>query len=150
MVQKYASDPKIGASSNVPHPYPSDGANVWFRNVMEQMRKEVSVVFAIALDNDFAGVISLNNLNLDTKTADIDYWVRVDFHNQGVGTEAVGRVINYAIKLGIEKLKSGCLESNHASRSVLRKNGFSLVGQDKIVEGKFTGQDIIIYEKHCS
>ena len=150
LVQRYVSDPIIGASSNVPHPYPSDGARAWYKNVMDNRIKGVSIVFAITRDQDFAGVISLNGLNLDTGTANIDYWVRADFHNQGIATEAVGRVLDYAVKLGIVIFKSGCLESNHGSRSVLRKNGFSSVAQDTIEEGKFAGQEIVLYEKLCS
>lgn len=150
MVQRYASDPNIGATSNVPYPYPSDGAIAWYKNVMKNKENGISIVFAIIRDQEFAGVISLNKLNLDTKTADIDYWVRADFHNKGVATAAVGRLLHYATKLGIQKFQSGCLESNKASQSVLEKSGFAAAGKNTIREGKFAGHEFIHYEKLCS
>ena len=150
LVQRYASDPKIGETSNVPNPYPANGAKVWYERIVENKEKGVSIVFAISRNEGFAGVISLNNLDLKTKRADIDYWVRADLHNRGIATEAVRKLINYANDLGVEVFGSGCLASNFASQSVLRKNNFSIISTNTITEGKFSGKEFIHFQRICT
>jgi ribosomal-protein-alanine N-acetyltransferase len=141
-VQRYASDPKIGATSNVPVPYPDDGANQWFRYVEAKIAAGSSRVFAIEDDGEFCGVIALNCIDGSRREAQIDYWVAVPFQQQGVATEAIAKCIEYASsELAIRRFSSGCLAVNEASARALLRNGFCELEREILHSGKFSGQE---------
>jgi RimJ/RimL family protein N-acetyltransferase len=141
LVQRYASNPKIGETCNVPNPYPIDGAKAWYKHIKDNQAKGICEIFTIEFNQNFAGIISLNKLDLVTRKADVDYWVRSDLHNRGIATEAVRMLIEYAMTLGVETFNSGCLSSNLASKSVLQKNGFAIVSTETLRDGKFSGKE---------
>jgi len=124
-VQRYASDPRIARSSNVPHPYPEDGGVAFVERVMAGRADGHQYAFAIQCDGHFAGIMTLNAVDRAAGTAELDYWVAVPFWNQGVGTVAAREAIQYAFEeLNLSTLQSACLSSNLASARVLEKNGF--------------------------
>jgi len=128
-VQEFAADPEIGKTSNVPHPYPADGAWTWYARILTRMDQNESWVFAI-LDTGFAGVLSLNSISQESKTCEIDFWVARPAWGKGVCTEAVNQSLLYCKHvLGIHAAFSACLARNPASGRVLVKNGFENIGQ---------------------
>ena len=144
-VHEYASDPIISDTSNVPNPYTREMADDWFAAVTTRQKQGISKVFAILHDGNFAGVISLNRINAESGTADVDFWVAVPYQNKGVATAAIGEVITYAkSKLGLKILTSGGLARNSATHAVQSKNGFEVVEQFQLKEGKFAGEDYLI------
>lgn len=149
-VQIYASDPIIGKTSNVPSPYPENGAEQWYRHVKKNIQNGSSKVFAILFQDEFAGIVSLNKMDIDSRSADVDYWVRADFHGKGIATKAVDIALSQARKLGISNFHSGCLATNVASINVLIKNGFSKSGCNVIGSGKFVGKDFLSMRKSYS
>jgi len=141
-VQRYASDPKIGATSNVPVPFPDDGAKQWLRYVEEKIAAGSSRVFAIEDDGEFRGVVALNCIDGGRGEAQIDYWVAVPFQQRGVATEAIAKCIEYAIsEHGIRRFSSGCLAVNEASARALLRNGFRELECEILNSGKFSGQE---------
>lgn len=144
-VHKYASDKLISDTSNVPHPYSREMADDWFKIITTRQESGQAKVFSILSDNEFVGVITLNNINLESKQAEIDYWVAVNYHGRGIATLAVAELIKHASDiLGIKTFISGALARNIASHKVQKKNGFRIVEEFKLKEGKFTGEDYII------
>ncbi|MGF1771483.1 GNAT family N-acetyltransferase [Vibrio wakamikoensis] len=144
-IQSHASNPEIGKMSNVPSPYPPDGAKAWFAHVLPLIKSNRVKVFVIENDGDFSGLITLNNLSIKDKRASVDYWIRADFHGKGIGTQAVKKVIEIAASLGIEKFSSGCLARNTGSKKVLLKNGFEFNESIVARNGKFMGEDILLF-----
>jgi len=141
LVQKYASNPLIGETSNVPSAYPSDGAEFWFSVVEERMKKSISKVFAINEERQFCGIITLNSIDHIKKIAELDYWVAVEYQNRGIASKAVSLAIDHARnRVGLTTLMSGCLNKNPASGRVLEKNGFSNINNFVIGSGKFKGE----------
>jgi ribosomal-protein-alanine N-acetyltransferase len=62
--------------------------------------------------------------------AEIGYRIGRDFAGHGLATEAVRRVCELARSVyGLKRLRAGTAAVNHASQSVLRHNGFALVGE---------------------
>lgn len=145
LVQKYASDPEIGKLSNVPSPYPENGAETWYNHVVSLQNIGCSKVFTIVYNNEFAGIISLNEIVKSEHKANIDYWVRSDLHSKGIGTFAVKCVINHAKQLGLKNFYSGCLRRNVGSKKVLLKNGFNVIQQFTLTEGKHHGEDMLLF-----
>lgn len=146
-VQKYASNPEIGKMSNVPSPYPENGAQSWYKHVVSVQNRGHSKVFTIVFKNEFAGIISLNEIAKSEYKAKVDYWVRSDLHSQGIGTLAVHCVLKQGRKLGLKCFYSGCLGRNVGSKKVLLKNGFNIERQFTLLEGKHQGEEMILFSK---
>jgi [ribosomal protein S5]-alanine N-acetyltransferase len=141
-VQLYASDPKIGATSNLPSPYPQDGALQWFSAVSERIAAGQSQVFAVVFNDSFCGVISLNAINEVTKSAELDYWIAIPFQRRGIATEAASLAVGYGAKtLQSRQIFSTCLSSNEASARVLERNGFIEISRHQLKSGKFVGHE---------
>lgn len=143
LVQKYADHPQIGATSNVPFPYPENAAIQWYGHISKKIETNACLVFAIKSENEFRGVISLNNIDLANQTAELDYWVTVEYQGMGIATQAVAAAVNRAKDaFGIEVLYSSSLSRNLASARVLEKNGFKEYAQSVLDAGKFNGETI--------
>jgi RimJ/RimL family protein N-acetyltransferase len=145
-VQKYASNIEISKTCNVPHPYPENGGEGWTKFVISRRKEGISYAFAILYNGHFSGVITLNAVNHDNKTAELDYWVAYEYWGKGVGTAAASKAIEYAFReLGLHTLKSGCLVKKPASGRILEKNGFTPFDEGTFSDGKFKGQRFIRY-----
>lgn len=140
-LQKFAADPQIGATSNVPSPYPEDAARSWYKEARSRVERHESCVFAIRYDGTVCGVVSLNNINEANRTAEVDYWVAVEHQNKGIATEAARLAAQHAQNaLGLKALYSSCLARNVASSRVLEKNGFEELEGNILDTGKFKGE----------
>lgn len=145
-VQRYASDARLAATCNVPHPYPSDGGQIFVERCIYARKSRQRFPHAILLDGQLVGVISLNLPDFENLTAEVDYWLAVPFWGRGIMTGAVGLVTNIAFEdLGFRRLFSGCWIKNPASCRVLEKNGFieiPSVVNDGDFGQKFLGETI--------
>lgn len=140
-LQKYALNPIIDATSNVPNEYPSNGAEFWYSVVEERVEENISKVCAINEEGNFCGVITLNSIDYNKKTAELDYWVAVEYQNKGIASKAVSLVTDEAKRcVGLTTLMSGCLTKNTASGGVLEKNKFNEIGSYGLKKGKFIGE----------
>jgi len=140
-VQSHAAHPSIGATSNVPSPYPENGAATWFALVSTRITAGQSEVFAITFDQAFCGVISLNGICRESYSAELDYWVAVPFQRKGIASRAAALAISHVqLNLGLQNLLSSCLASNKASTLVLERNGFVEFERAEVESGKFQGQ----------
>ena len=144
LVHKYGSDRKISNTSNVPYPYTKEMANEWFETISLRQKAGLSKVFAISLDSHFVGVISLNDINLESNSAEIDYWISFQHQGNGFATAAIKQVVSYAKGLNITDLYSGCLARNKASITAQKKNGFRSVKTYRLSEGKFSGEEYVL------
>jgi len=129
-IQRCASDPRVSATCNVPHPYPADGAQRWLERTLQSTGEKKNAVFLVLAERAFCGIMSVNAIDWEKGCAELDYWIAGDYQGIGVGTEAVRLAIQRARgELGLKVLFSGCLVSNAASGRILQKNGFREVGR---------------------
>ncbi|MEM1042452.1 MAG: GNAT family N-acetyltransferase [Bacteroidota bacterium] len=132
-VQRLASDPAIGATSNVPSPYPDGGAEAWIASEVDKRTAGRSYAFAV-LDatGEVVGVVTLVGVDLEAGTAGLGYWIGVPYWGRGYATAAARACVRYAREaLGLRRIGAACLERNRASRRVLEKAGFEVVGPGK-------------------
>ncbi|OAB42348.1 GNAT family N-acetyltransferase [Paenibacillus antarcticus] len=140
-VQEYASDYRISQTSNIPNPYPEGGGASWARMVISRREQGISFVFSIFEEDLFAGIMSLNAINNDDRSAELDYWIAVPYWNRGIGTEAAKQAIKYAFEdMKLETIRSACLAKNNGSFKVLEKNGFIRANEFIFEDGKFKGE----------
>nr|WP_235927041.1 GNAT family N-acetyltransferase [Gloeocapsopsis dulcis] len=145
-VQRCASDAKLAATCNVPHPYPLNGGQQFAERSIRAREQKQRFPHAIVCNDQFVGVIGINLPDFSNLTAEVDYWLAVPFWGRGIMTQAVGLVVEIAFQeLGFRHLFSSCWAENPASCRVLEKNGFRKI-QSVLNDGhfgqKFLGQTI--------
>lgn len=79
----------------------------------------------------------------DGKTYDLGCCVHKKYQNQGYATEMEQGMIDYAKAHGANKITAPVNKENKASNAVMKKLGFSVVGEDTC---KKRGTDIILEE----
>lgn len=96
--------------------------------------------YYIQLDgNDFAGVISLKDINWESGVCEIGYLISEKFQNKGVASQAISLIMQKAFAVGLKKIKATTFVKNVASYKALEKNGFVLEGYLKnevIIQGR--------------
>lgn len=149
-VQALASDPLIAATSNVPHPYPPDGALTWIRYTLAQRELGYELNFAILVEDPsplptgatLVGVCGVLNIAGTPRRAELGYWVGVPYWNRGYASAAARDLVRTGfLDYGIEELHSSCLVRNTASFRVLVKAGFRHVGYGTHPSGKWGPHD---------
>jgi ribosomal-protein-alanine N-acetyltransferase len=92
-------------------------------------KKPKDYALAIEINNEFAGVVGITNIDYKNENARIGYWLARTFWGEGYMTKAVKlflREIDKKFKL--RRIEGEILESNIASSRVLEKCGFEHEG----------------------
>ncbi len=79
---------------------------------------------------------------------DLGFWIGRDWWGRGYGTEAAGRMVEFARdSLGVSRITATAAVSNPASRRILEKLGFVETGRD-VKQAPSSGEmrDVILYE----
>ncbi|MBS9334840.1 GNAT family N-acetyltransferase [Fructobacillus sp. M1-13] len=96
------------------------------------------LVFAIIVNSQPAGMLDLHQVNQKDASAEIGYWLSFDYQNQGIISQAVVEIQDYAFsKLKLTKLRLNIKPDNIASQRVAEKTGFLQTTTDN---------EFIIYE----
>jgi ribosomal-protein-alanine N-acetyltransferase len=124
----------IGAT--VPWPYPPDGAQHWFDNIIgPEIKKGTTWVWGLVLKAEPFEVIGVIHLRSEPPSGQSDawaqdmeshrgFWLGVPFQGQGLMTEAVAAVNDWVFgTLGWEKMIVKNAAGNEASRRVKVKTG---------------------------
>lgn len=92
----------------------------------------------------FIGSVTLRNIDWEGKTAEIGYWLDVDYLNKGYMYEATNFLLDYAqIKLGLLTVNAITYVDNESSIKLLKKLGFEFEQNIKDYP-----KEISIYSKH--
>ncbi len=150
-VQAYASDAQIAATTDVPHPYPSDGGMMFVRRALDDASSGVAFVFAVLGDGQFVGLVSIRRETNAEALVAVDFGIAVPFWNRGYGTAALQAAVRHArVELGAMVAQSVCLCENVGSRRVLEKNRFLQVGErfyDGLRLERFAGRTLAVYRR---
>ncbi|MBL7670310.1 MAG: GNAT family N-acetyltransferase [Bdellovibrionaceae bacterium] len=109
-------------------------------------KKSVHRYFIQVSEKEFAGVISLKDINWESGVCEIGYLIAEKYQNQGVASKAVALIMEKAFAVGIKKIKATTFIKNVASYKVLQKNGFILEGHLKnevLIQGQL--QDMYLW-----
>jgi [ribosomal protein S5]-alanine N-acetyltransferase len=144
-VQALAADPLIAATSNVPHPYPVDGATTWIRYTMAQRELGHELNFAVigpGGSGELVGVCGVLNIAGTPRRGELGYWIGVPYWNRGYASDAARQLVRAVFEEhGIDELYSSCLVRNLASFRVLEKTGFRHVGYGSHPDSKWGPDD---------
>ena len=139
-VQALAVDPRVAATTNVPHPYPVDGAVTWIRFTTAQRELGREMNFAILDGGTLVGVCGV--ISIEAGVGEVGYWIGVPYWGRGYASAAVAGLLRMAFEdRALERLKSSCLVRNAPSLRVLDKAGFRRVGFGMLPGEKWTAED---------
>ena len=124
---KYANNAAIARfmTDQFPHPYTPDHGRIFIGFATSNT---ASRIFAIEVNGEAAGGIGIHpQTDIYRKNAEMGYWLGEPFWGQGIITQAIGQVVNFAFQnLDIERIFARPFGSNKASQRVLEKAGFVL------------------------
>lgn len=108
-----------------------DRNSVWswppqWMSLKSMARKGQCLPFAITVDGEFVGQITLGNvIRAALRSAWVGYWVSSEYAGGGVATAAVALLTDHAfVSAGLHRLEATVRPENAASVRVLRKAGY--------------------------
>lgn len=134
MLFPYLADPELSRWMTwAPHESIQD-TRAYLHEVEAAFAAGASLQWAIFEAEIFCGVIDLDEIKrtrfaVRLDTAELAYWLTPAARSRGIATEASRAVLAHAFgPLGLHKVSTGCFAENEASRRVLERIGFRLVG----------------------
>jgi ribosomal-protein-alanine N-acetyltransferase len=116
-------------SSLVPWPYPANGVRDYFETVVFPNQGITRWLWGICLKSNPTEVIGGVELVRDGKPENRGFWLGRKFWGQGIMTEAVLPIMDYAFdELQFEKLIFSNALGNEKSRNIKLKTGARLIG----------------------
>ena len=117
----------------VPFPYPRAEADEFitdaFRGLADGTAYHLALTGQEGGAETLVGGISLH-VDRDERTGEVGYWVGRRFWGHGVATEAVRRLCGWALaNLDLDRVMADAASDNGASHAVLRRVGFTHVGE---------------------
>ena len=86
--------------------------------------------FHVLLADDGTIIGRVNLVRIADGEAELGYRIGGDFVRRGVATEGVRRICDLARSAyGLKRLRASTTTDNHGSRTVLLRNGFTIVGE---------------------
>lgn len=130
-IVKYANNKKIWRNLRdaFPHPYALSDAEDFLRKVTAH---DPECVFAISTKKMEAigGIGMVIGKDVHRYAAELGYWLAEPFWNQGIMTQAIKRIVEYAfMNLNLYRIYAAPYQGNTASERVLEKAGFHFEGR---------------------
>jgi len=111
-----------------------DTAPKSFRGLVRDLRRQArlgrSLPFAVTVDGQFAGQLTVTNIvGGSARWGQVGYWVDERFAGQGVIPTAVALVVDYCLfEMGLHRIEVAIRPENQASLRVVEKLGFTEIG----------------------
>jgi RimJ/RimL family protein N-acetyltransferase len=126
---RHADNPKVAATlrDRFPHPYTRGDGEAWLAIAMA-MKPETA--FVIEADGGLVGGIGVTlGSDIERVSAEVGYWLGEAAWGRGIATAALVGFTPFAFEaFGLTRLYATAFEANAASRRVLEKAGYRLVG----------------------
>jgi len=117
----------------VPYPYSLKDAEWFIKDTIRKSKRKKRVSYQLGVEyknnKGIIGVIGLTSIDNLNGTAKIGYWLGEKHWRNGVMSEAVSEIINFAFKkLRLRKISVDAFIHNKASNGLLKKLGFKKEG----------------------
>ena len=137
-------------ASNIPYPYPKDGAKTWIASHGAQHRGGTAIIRAIVslATNQCVGAISIDQITRGLNASgNLGYWVGEPYWNQGFCAQAGQLMLQLATKeYAMKRVVAAHRVDNLASGKVLEKLGFNELQPEYMIHS--LGQHLFrCYEK---
>ena len=123
----FADNSKIASfmTNKFPHPYTRQAGEAF---IAFAMQGSPTHIFAIEVDGNAAGGIGIHpSSDIESKNAEMGYWLAEPYWGQGIITKAVKQMVEYGFEnFDINRIFARPFGTNIASQKVLEKAGFVL------------------------
>lgn len=124
-LQQYANNINVSKFlfDSFPYPYTIQEARRW---ISTHIGQDPLTIFPIIIDEKACGAIEVKpGVDIHRKTGYLGYWLGEPFWGQGIMTEAIRLVTNYAFQhFNFVRIQSNVNDNNPASMRALEKAGF--------------------------
>jgi RimJ/RimL family protein N-acetyltransferase len=132
LVRALAGDARIAdTTTTIPHPYPEGAAEAWIAGHAASYTQAREATFAIQHETtgQLIGAVSLLDIQLKHRRAELGYWTGASFWGCGYCTEAVQSLVHHAPEaFGVTRIVGRCFARNLASARVMTKAGLQPEG----------------------
>jgi len=134
-IAKYVSDREIAKNLLVvPHPYSLKDAHEFLARCAKYRKKRLREVYNLALEltseRQLIGLVGLKGVDQFNGTGSLGYWLAQDYHRQGLMSEAVAAMIDFAFtELKLRRIDVCAFSENRASNGLIKKLGFTYEGK---------------------
>lgn len=103
-------------------------------------RDDETIQLLITAEDDRVGMLELSPIDWVRGVAEIAYWVHPDYQGQGIATDALDTVVDYAFdELRLRKVIAEVFATNEASQHVVESAGFveeGVLRSEEYVDGE--------------
>jgi RimJ/RimL family protein N-acetyltransferase len=131
--------------ARLPFPYTLSDAEFFINEIVPSAEE---FCLAITRDGEFLGVVGLHLA--PEKLPEIGYWLGEPHWGHGYATEAGEALLAAARAAGARALRSRARKDNAGSRHVLKKLGFSEIGEETEANGNLVGQAMVLMRLELS
>jgi ribosomal-protein-alanine N-acetyltransferase len=109
----------------------------WVASVLAARAEGTDYVWSIRQNDTLCAMIGLHDVVRTSRAwqqdrSELGYWCGPPYQNRGIITEAAREVLRFGFEdLALHKITVGCATENGASRRVIEKLGFRLVGEQR-------------------
>ena len=120
----------------VPHPYSLKDAKWFVNHCKEESKKKPRESYELGIElkdkEKIIGIVSITKVDLWDKKATLGYWLGKQYWKNGIMTEAVRKLIEFAFdELKLQRIDVNASTKNKASNSLIKKLGFKYEGMRK-------------------
>ncbi|MDD3301762.1 MAG: GNAT family N-acetyltransferase [Patescibacteria group bacterium] len=127
-----ANNRAISRFTFLPYPYNIDSALSFIKTAKKNIKLGTAFELGIEFNGEIVGVIGLLDVSKQHKKAALGFWLGKKYWRQGIMTEAIILMKNFAFKeLKLKKISAVVLAGNKASENILRKNNFIFDGRER-------------------
>ena len=134
-IAQYVSDREVAKNLLVvPHPYSLKDANGFLARCAKYQKKRPREIYNMALElkstRQFIGLVGFKDVNHFAGTGSLGYWLGLPYHRQGLMSEAVAALIDFAFaELKLRRIDVCAFTENRASNGLIKKLGFTYEGK---------------------
>ena len=114
-----------------------DGKKMTQENIVEFIEKNKLLCadnqhYAISNDGEYAGTVSLKNIDEKNRNAELAIALRTKFQGSGIAKNCIKELLRLAyLELNLHKIYLNVLSNNIRAKKFYEKMGFKLVGKSK-------------------
>jgi ribosomal-protein-alanine N-acetyltransferase len=140
---KTSNDYEIAANTpGMPHPYKREDAARFIDFAMRRQKEGLDFHMTVRRDDgEFVGMCAMANIDMQSRRAEVGYWIGRDYQGNDYARQAVSMIIEFGFEiLALNRISSSVLATNDASIHILESLGFTNEGRarDEVFHmGKF-------------
>jgi ribosomal-protein-serine acetyltransferase len=119
----------------VDNTYKEEDTEAYIKFVLSYKGPKPDFVYEIRMDNEFAGLIAIKELDDWNKKAELGYWLDPRFEGQGIATDCCKTLISYSFsRHNLNRIQIKVGTGNSRSSRIPKRLGFKFEGIERCGE----------------